>query len=58
MYGRESPGLEFRIPGFKPGIALPLFGLNLFILIFDIRENGAIPSGADVIVNVINAKSP
>ena len=34
MCGRESPGLEFRIPGFKPGTALPLFGLNLFILIF------------------------
>ena len=42
MYGRESPGLEFRIPGFKPGIALPLFGLNLFILIFDIRERAYI----------------
>lgn len=42
MCGRESPGLKFRIPGFKPGIALPLFGLNLFILIFDIRERAYI----------------
>ena len=42
MCGREGPGLEFRIPGFKPGIALPLFGLNLFVLIFDIRERAYI----------------